>query len=375
MLTADNMTTPSPRVALKNDLIIRAAKGEIVEKVPVWIMRQAGRYLPEFKEIFAKHDFFSICQDPELSCQLTLQPVDRFSLDAAIIFSDILVIPQALGMKCSLIPVVGPCFETPLKSLEDVNALANFDTKNLQYVYDAISLTCSKLDGRIPLIGFAGGPWTLLSYMVDGQASKTCAKSKRWLYDDKNKSALLMDLLNDCIVEHLCAQVVAGCSMVQVFETNAGFLTPKMFNEIVAPRLEYICKSLKKKLESLGIEGVPIALFCKGANQSLPILNKLGYDVLSLDWTLDPEIAREFIGCTIQGNLDPCALYAPKEQLHEMTKTMLEKFGTRKLIANLGHGIYPDVDPDHVKCFVDAVHEISLKMNGDNNDDLLSLYT
>eukprot|EP00116_Pleurobrachia_bachei_P006309 sb/3466571/ len=334
-------------------------------------MRQAGRYLPEFKEVFSQHDFFEICQNPKLSAQLTVQPVERFDLDAAIIFSDILVIPQALGMTCVMKPGVGPTFEKPLVSKSDVEELAPFSVSKLDYVYEGIKETKKLLKNRIPLIGFAGGPWTLMSYMVDGMTSKTCSKSKRWMYEDKTKSQALLKILSDAVVDHLIEQVRAGANFVQVFESNAGHLTPQMFNYVVAPYLSDICKRVH---DAVG-DHIPIALYAKGCNNSLPTINKLGFNVVSIDWLLDPEIARDFLTTTLQGNLDPCALYCAKEDLEAIVKEMLLKFGTRRYIANLGHGIYPDADPEHVKWFVDAVHRISEDMIGGKDVDANVMYT
>jgi len=362
--------------ALQNDLLLRAARGERVEQVPVWLMRQAGRYLPEFKEVFTAHDFFTICRTPELCCKLTLQPVDRFNLDAAIIFSDILMIPQALGMECVLKAGVGPCFNKPLTSREDVVSLASVSSvsNELECVYEAIRLTRHGLKGKVPLIGFAGAPWTLFCYMIEGAPSKTCAKAKRWLYTDRQLSEELLATLTEAVVEHLVKQVEAGCQMLQVFESNAELLTIEMFRSVSVPILRDIASKVKTRLQDRGLEQVPLSVYAKGAHHSLQVLASLGYDVVSADWSVDPTIARDFIGCTIQGNLDPCALYAKPEDLSTMTVNMLEKFGVRRLIANLGHGVYPDTEPDNVACFIDTVHSHSkLMMSGEG--DNCSLYT
>lgn len=361
---------------LQNDLILRAARGERVEQVPVWLMRQAGRYLPEFKEVFSAHDFFTICRTPALCCKLTLQPVERFNLDAAIMFSDILMIPQALGMECVLKAGVGPCFSKPLTCKEDVTSLKPVSSlsNDLECVYEAIRLTRHGLQGKVPLIGFAGAPWTLFCYMIEGAPSKTCAKAKRWLYTEREMSDGLLHTLSDAVVEHLVKQVEAGCQMLQVFESNAELLTMEQFRSVSVPLLRDIAAKVKSALNERGLDQVPLSVYAKGAHHSLQVLASLGYDVVSVDWCIDPTIARDFIDCTIQGNLDPCALYAKPEDLSKLTVDMLEKFGVRRFIANLGHGVYPDTDPEHVACFIDTVHSHSkLMMTGEG--DTCTLYT
>ncbi|CAH8872603.1 unnamed protein product [Trichobilharzia szidati] len=359
------MVTEFP--ALKNDNIIKAARGEAVSRTPVWIMRQAGRYLPEFRAVREKHDFFEICRTPELACEVTLQPIKRFDLDAAIIFSDILVIPQALGMEVKMQPGIGPKFVEPLNSPKDLNRL-NFQVdvgKDLSYVYESISLTRHRLEGKVPLIGFAGAPWTLMSYMIEGGSSSTYSKAKRWLYCEPQSSHQLLDLITQTVVEHLVQQVLAGAQLLQVFESHAGFLSPHLFNIFSLPYLKRIANEVRSRLSNeykiTGDSLPPLIVFAKDGHYALSQLSQAGYDVISLDWTICPDLARSIIpsGITLQGNLDPCALYADENQLSSQVKQMIEKFGVKRYIANLGHGIYPDVDPENVNKFVNLVHRLS----------------
>ena len=349
--------------ALKNDLIVRAAKGLATEAVPVWVMRQAGRYLPEFREVRQHHQFFDICRTPELASEVTLQPIRRFNLDAAIIFSDILVIPQALGMEVKMVAGVGPVLPNPLTKPEDVKTLkADIDVNvELDYVYKAITLTRHKLEGKVPLIGFAGAPFTLMSYMVEGGGSKTLSKTKKFLYQNPYESQTLLELLTDTIVHYLVAQVKAGAQLLQVFDTNAGFLGPKQFRQFSLPFLRKISERVKQLLSDSGIPSVPMIVFAKDVHYGLQELSDSQYDVIGIDWTIDPSKARAQVGSsvTLQGNLDPCALYSDPEDIDEMVKEMVQSFGTDRYIANLGHGIYPDVEPNHLNTFVNAVHKYS----------------
>lgn len=344
---------------LKNDRFIKAARGQEVDKIPVWIMRQAGRYLPEFREVRSKHDFFTICQTPELASEVTLQPIRRFPLDAAIIFSDILVIPQALGMTVEMRSGVGPVLPSPLHTPDDLRNLdypVNVKEK-LKYVADAISLTRHKLNGEVPLIGFSGAPWTLMAYMIEGGGSKTLSKAKAWLYKFPSKSKYLLEILTNVIVDYLVLQVEGGAQLLQVFESSAEYLDRQLFVEFCIPCLKDICYKVKSVLKSKGHD-VPMTIFAKGAHFALAEISNCGYDVMGIDWTVDPVEARKVVGSeiTLQGNLDPCALYASENSLISITQEMVQKFGTQKYIANLGHGIYPDMDPANVKVFIDAVH-------------------
>ncbi|XP_040264130.1 uroporphyrinogen decarboxylase [Bufo bufo] len=350
---------------LKNDAFLRAARGEECPHVPVWCMRQAGRYLPEFRETRAAQDFFATCRSPELCCELTLQPLRRFPLDAAIIFSDILVIPQALGMDVRMEPGRGPVFPEPLKGPEDLQKLKpTVDvSQELGYVFRAITLTRHKIAGQVPLIGFTGAPWTLMTYMIEGGGSNTMSKAKRWLYQNPSASHQLLQNLTDVIVDYLVGQVAAGAQALQVFESHAGCLGPRQFADFSLPYLREISRRVKQKLKAEGLEQVPMIVFAKDAHYALEDLSQSGYEVVGLDWTIRPQEAREKMGkrVTLQGNLDPCALYASKENIEEMVKNMLEAFGCRGYIANLGHGLYPDMDPEHVGAFISAVHKYSDK--------------
>ncbi|XP_009696272.1 PREDICTED: uroporphyrinogen decarboxylase, partial [Cariama cristata] len=290
------------------------------------------RSLAEFRETRAAQDFFATCRSPKLCCELTLQPLRRFPLDAAIIFSDILVVPQALGMEVVMVPGKGPTFTEPLKEVEDLLKLRQkVDvTAELGYVFEAITLTRHSLEGRVPLIGFSGAPWTLMSYMIEGGGSTTMSKAKSWLY----RHAL------------------------QLFESHAGHLGPEQFQDFALPYIRDIAQAVKSKLKEETLPLVPMIIFAKDAHYALRDLAHAGYEVVGLDWTIRPQEARAQTGkdVTLQGNLDPCALYAPKEKIGELVKKMLEGFGTQRYIANLGHGLYPDMSPEHVGAFVEAVH-------------------
>lgn len=342
-----------------NDLVLRAARGEAVERVPIWVHRQAGRYLPEFKEVRAKSDFFTVCRTPELACEVTLQPLRRIPYDAAIIFSDILVIPQAMGMEVQMVKGVGPFFPDPLVCPKDLASLNhNVDVnEELGYVFDAIKLTKSKLAGHVPLIGFSGAPWTLMSYMIEGQGSKTLSKAKGWIYKHPKASHELLELLCDTVIRYLVGQVVAGAQLLEVFDTWAGQLSPGAFMEFVFPGLERIARETKAAQRAMGLEPVPMTLFAKGAQFALEELAATEFDVLSIDWTITPEEARRRApGVTLQGNLDPCVLYGSTDTIKSEVKKMLDGFGsTQNLIVNLGHGIYPDHKPEALLEFVTAV--------------------
>lgn len=355
-------------VSEPNDYILRAAKGLQTPRIPVWVHRQAGRYLPEFRALRVEHDFFAICRNPELACEITLQPLRRIPYDAAIIFSDILVIPQALGMEVLMVKGKGPHFTSPLKIPEDAEAIIeshkddiNSVVGQLNYVFDAIRLTRAKLGGVVPLLGFSGAPWTLMAYMIEGGGSKTLSLAKRWLYCYPEVSRRLLRLLEDTVIEYLIQQVHAGAQMLEVFDTWAEFLAPDTFVDFVVPGLRRIASEVKAKTQN-----IPMTLFAKGANASLHIMKDLGYDVLSVDWTISPKQAREAVSgkVSLQGNLDPCVLYGPKETIEAEAKKMVDGFGsTQKVIANLGHGVYPDHNPDSLLTFVKTIQSYSGSIN------------
>lgn len=345
---------------LKNDTFLRAAWGKTTDYVPVWCMRQAGRYLPEFRETRASQDFFTACRTPSICCELTLQPLRRFPLDAAIIFSDILVIPQALGMEVTMVPGKGPTFPDPLTEPVDLAKLQeNVDvTQELAYVFQAITMTRYELKGKVPLIGFSGAPWTLMAYMIEGGGSNTMAKAKRWLYQYPEASHTLLKILTNVIVDYLVGQVSSGAQALQVFESHAGHLGSEQFTEFSLKYLREIAHRVKEKLKALGLDQVPMIVFAKDAHYALEDISQSGYEVVGLDWTIQPKVARERTGnkVTLQGNMDPCALYAREDKINETVKKMIEEFGPQRYIANLGHGMYPDMDPEHVATFVNAVH-------------------
>ncbi|XP_077472319.1 uroporphyrinogen decarboxylase isoform X1 [Stigmatopora argus] len=364
-MSKGELILPEEFPQLQNDTFLKAARGEQTEHVPVWCMRQAGRYLPEFREFRAGKDFFETCRSPDACCELTLQPLRRFPFDAAIIFSDILVVPQAMGMDVQMVPGKGPTFPEPLKEPEDLQRLrVKVDVATeLGYVFKAITLTRHKIEGKVPLIGFTGAPWTLMSYMIEGGGSNTHSKAKRWLYRHPQASHMLLKMLTDVIVEYLLGQVAAGAQALQVFESHAGILGPVEFQAFSLHYLNDIARRVKEKLKEEQKE-VPMIVFAKDAHYALEDLSQSHYNVVGLDWTIDPRSARERTGgkVCLQGNMDPCALYAPKESISNIVKNMLEGFGTRGYIANLGHGLYPDMDPENVGAFVEAVHQHSKQM-------------
>ncbi|PSR73586.1 hypothetical protein PHLCEN_2v10505 [Hermanssonia centrifuga] len=353
---------------MKNDLLLRAARGEETEHAPVWVMRQAGRYLPEFRSVRATHEFFEICRTPDLATEITLQPIRRYTglIDASIIFSDILVIPQAMGMEVLMNP--GPHFPDPLNTPEDIAKLSKDVDVNqeLGYVFKAITQTRLALDGEVPLIGFCGAPWTLFVYMVEGGGSKTLQKSKSWLLKWPEESKALLVRIADVCVEYLVGQVKAGAQLLQIFDSNAGELAPHHFAEFSVPTLQRISAGVRSKLAEENIPAVPMTLFAKGANHALGFLAEhSGYDVLGLDWCIEPSKARALVGdkVALQGNLDPNTLYGGKEAIEREVKRMCESFKvggkTKGWIANLGHGITPGVDPEDLRWFFECMQKYS----------------
>lgn len=337
---------------LKNDLILRVLRGEKTERVPVWMMRQAGRYLPDYLKLKAKYDFFTRVQTPELAAQITLQPVDQVGVDAAIIFSDILVIPQAMGLEVLMEEGKGPSLPIVMKTQHDIDALPTDGVEeSLKYVTDALSLTKKELNGRVPLIGFAGAPWTILCYMVEGKGSKTWDKAKEFAYTQPQLAHQLLQKITDITINYLKAQVKAGADIVQVFDSWAGALSPADFKTYAQPYLVQIADALK--------DDAPVILFPKGTWYALEDLSKTSAAGLGLDWCIDPKIARSLTGnnITLQGNFDPSKLLAPIPEIKKAVKEMIDSFGTHRYIANLGHGIMPNVPVDHAKAFVEAVKE------------------
>lgn len=335
---------------LKNDLLLRVLKGENVERPPVWMMRQAGRYLPQYIKLRKKFSFFERVETPELACEITIQPIDELEPDAAIIFSDILTIPQALGMDIKLIPGKGPVMGNPIKSVDDAFAILAEDVpEKLRHVMDAITLTRKELNGRVPLIGFGGAPWTLFCYMVQGEGSRNFDKAKAFLTQQPDASRHVMKELTKATIEYLKAQIGAGAQVIQIFDSWAGILSPDDFNEWSLPYLMEISNAIKE---------VPVIVFAKGAWYALERLSfKSGAAALGVDWTISPEFAREKTrdNVTLQGNFDPTHLLGPIDEIELKTKRMIDRFGTQRYIANLGHGILPNVPVDHARAFVETV--------------------
>jgi uroporphyrinogen decarboxylase len=342
--------------ALKNDLLLRTLRKEKVERPPVWMMRQAGRYLPEYLEIKAKYDFFTRVQTPELACAITLQPVDIVGVDAAIIFSDILVIPQAMGLEVLMEEGSGPSLPKVIRTQKDIDALVTDGVEeSLKYVMDALALTKKELNNRVPLIGFAGAPWTILCYMVEGKGSKTWDKAKQFAYTQPVQAHSLLQKITDITIQYLKAQVKAGADIVQVFDSWAGALSPADFRIYAQPYLLQIADALATD--------APLILFPKGSWYALKELSESNAAGLGIDWCISPQFARELTGnrITLQGNFDPAKLLAPVSEIKKAVKEMIDAFGVQNYIANLGHGITPNVPVDHARAFVDAVKEYQPK--------------
>jgi len=336
-----------------NDLFLRACRREPVERPPVWMMRQAGRYLPEYRAVRAQSDFLTMVRTPDLAVEVTLQPVDLLGVDAAIIFSDILVVPQAMGMELSVDEGVGPRFHQPLRHAQSIDALRDVDPEvELGYVLDAIRLACRALGGRVPLIGFAGAPWTLMSYMIEGGGSKSFAQAKRFLLQEPARAHELLSRLARIVGEFLKAQVAAGAQAVQLFDSWASALGPRDFCEFALP---YLAQAVATAREA----GAPVIAFAPGAGWALEAIAAMtGADVIGVDWQTDAADARRRLAShpvALQGNLDPCWLYGAPEQIRERTLAMLDAFGGHGHIANLGHGILPDVPVAHARAFIDTV--------------------
>lgn len=337
---------------LKNDLILRAAKGEMTERTPVWLMRQAGRILKEYRQVRGSlSGFKELVETPERAAEVTIQPVDILGVDAAIIFSDILVIPEAMGLTYEMVEKKGPHFPKTVRSSADLESLAPADQNELNYVFEAIKITKRELDGRVPLIGFAGAPWTIFSYMVEGGGSKTFSQARRMLYQDPELSDRLLDMITEGTIAYLKNQIKAGVDMVQVFDSWAGVLGPEQYSRFSLKYMAKICAAITE---------VPVTVFAKGAWFALEEMRDLDCRTVGLDWNMSARGARELLpNKTLQGNLDPCVLYGSFDQVKKETKKMLDEFAGHPHIANLGHGVYPDTSPEQVKCFVDAVKEYS----------------
>jgi uroporphyrinogen decarboxylase len=338
-----------------SDLFLRACRREPVERPPVWMMRQAGRYLPQYRAARERADFLTMVGTPELAVEVTLQPVDLLGVDAAIIFSDILVVPQAMGMSLSVDEGIGPRFHRPLRAKDEFDALRDIvPDHDLRYVLDAIRLARRELAGRVPLIGFAGAPWTLMSYMIEGQGSKSFTVAKRLLVEEPVRAHELLARLARAVGAFLVAQVAAGAQAVQLFDSWAAALGPRDFREFALPYLAEAVRTAKSA-------GAPVIAFAPGAGWALEELAGVtGADVIGVDWQTDATDIRRRLAAypvAMQGNLDPTWLYAPPEEIRRRTRDMLHAFGGRGHIANLGHGILPDVPVAHARAFVEAVKE------------------
>ncbi len=346
---------------LQNDRFLRALLREPVDATPIWIMRQAGRYLPEYRATRAKAgSFMNLCQNPELACEVTLQPLERFALDAAILFSDILTIPDAMGLGLSFAEGEGPQFARPVRTAADVARIGVPDPEGeLKYVMDAVRTIRRELDGRVPLIGFSGSPWTLATYMVEGGGSKEFAKVKGMMYSEPALMHQLLEKVADSVTSYLNAQIAAGAQAVQIFDTWGGSLTPRDYREFSLRYMARIVEGLTRESEG---RRVPVILFTKGGGGWLDAMADTGADALGLDWTVNIGDARRQVGerVALQGNMDPCLLYSNPERIREEAATILEGFGKGSgHVFNLGHGVHPKVDPENVAALVDAVHELS----------------
>jgi len=348
---------------LKNDRLIKALLRKPVDITPVWIMRQAGRYLPEYRATRLKAgDFLTLCQTPELACEVTLQPIDRFQLDAAIIFSDILTIPDAMGLGLKLIESVGPKFENSISCLNDIKNLPLPDPENeLRYVMDAIRLVRGELSGSIPLIGFSGSPWTLATYMIEGGSSKEFIKAKKMLQEDPDALHLLLNHLSESVILYLNAQINAGAQAIMIFDTWGGILTTSAYMEFSLFYMKKICDHLENKFNGLT---VPVILFTKGSHLWVDDIAKTGCDAISLDWQCNIGEARRTVGdrVALQGNMNPAVLKEKKETIVKEVESILGSYGRGPgHIFNLGHGITPDIDPENVEVLIEAVHDLSMK--------------
>jgi uroporphyrinogen decarboxylase len=337
---------------LKNDLLLKALRGETVSRPPVWMMRQAGRYLPDYRKLREKYSFFQRCRTPELATEITLQPVRQIGVDAAIIFSDILVVPQAMGLEVQLVENTGPLLPRPVQQESDLARITVPDVKDrLHYVFEALQMTSRELGGLVPLIGFAGAPWTILCYMVQGKGSKTFDGARAFCFRQPALAHKLLQMITDTTIAYLKEQAASGADCIQLFDSWGGLLSPQDFETFSLQSSRQIVAALKA--------ACPVILFAKGAWFGLKDMAETGADALGLDWCIRPQTARSLAGddVTLQGNLDPAKLLAPPDRIKKEVKKMLGAFGTQRYIANLGHGILPDVPVDHARAFVDAVKE------------------
>ncbi len=337
---------------IKNDLFLRALKGETVERPPVWMMRQAGRYLPDFMKLKEKYDFFTRCRTPELATEITVMPIHQVGTDAAILFSDILVVPQAMNIEVEMKPGVGPWLPSPVRTMDDVHKVIVPDIdETLGYVLDAVKMTKKELNDEVPLIGFAGSPWTILCYAVQGQGSKNFDIAKKFCFSNPQAAHLLLQKITETTICYLKAKVEAGVDAVQIFDSWGGMLSPRDYEEFSWKYIQQIIDALKGD--------IPVIAFGKGCWFALDKMAVSGASALGVDWTCSPEMARKFTGgeITLQGNFDPSRLYSPPSEIKDMVHTMIDEFGKDRYIVNLGHGILPDIPVENAIAFVEAVKE------------------
>ena len=351
---------------LKNDRFLRALLRQPVDMTPVWMMRQAGRYLPEYRATRAKAgSFLELCKQPDLACEVTLQPLERFPLDAAILFSDILTIPDAMGLGLYFSEGEGPHFERPVRSEADVARLPVPDPEDrLRYVLDAVATIRRDLNGRVPLIGFSGSPWTLATYMVEGGSSKNFSKVKGMMFDRPDLMHELLSKTATAVTHYLNAQIAAGAQAVMIFDTWGGTLTPRDYNDFSLSYMQQIISGLNRESEG---RKVPVIMFTKGGGEWLEMMADTGCDALGLDWTTNISDARARVGdkVALQGNMDPCILYASPDRIRQEVATVLEGYGKGSgHVFNLGHGIHPGIDPVNAGAFIESVHELSKPYHG-----------
>jgi uroporphyrinogen decarboxylase len=352
--------------ALKNDRFLRALRREATDTTPVWVMRQAGRYLPEYRATRARAgSFMALAQSPELACEVTLQPLERFELDAAILFSDILTIPDAMGLGLSFAQGEGPQFAHPVRSRADIEKLGVPDMETeLRYVMDAVRVIRKELDGRVPLIGFSGSPWTLACYMVEGQGSRDFARLKAMCWSEPALAHQLLDTLAQAVAAYLIAQAAAGAQALMIFDTWGGLLGPAPFREFSLRHMTQVVEALKAHPAS---RDLPVTLFSKGAGQHLATMADTGCTALGVDWTIDLADARQAVNgrVALQGNLDPAILQASPEVIRREVRRVMDSYGNHPgHVFNLGHGITPEVNPEHVKVLVDEVHAYGKQLRG-----------
>lgn len=342
---------------LQNDLLLRTIRGEQTERTPVWLMRQAGRILPEYRAVRDKMSgFIELVQTPQRAAEVTIQPVDLLGVDAAIIFSDILVIPEAMGLPYEMVEHKGPFFPETIRSEADIKRLRVADiSDHLAYTPEAIKIVKKELNGRVPIIGFAGAPWTIFAYMVEGTGSKTFARARAMLYNRPDMAHHILQMITDSTIAYLKAQIAAGADLVQIFDSWAGILPEIHFDNFSLRYIAQICEAIHE---------VPVTVFAKGAFASLQAMRYLPCETIGLDWNMNIQVSRKVLGSskTLQGNLDPAALYADFKEIERLTKEMLDAFGPYQHIANLGHGVYPDTNADKVRCFIDTVKSYSARM-------------